>query len=82
MGPGPGTGPGTGTGTGDLVSFEEWQEIRIAHDKEVEKLKELYARSPAAFWKYPSVGKCSERLRAYLDKTAEIRANDPFGVWS
>lgn len=61
------------------MSDEEWWEIRLAFQRDVRKLKQLLATNPAAFWKYPSVGKCGERLRSYLEKTAEMNRKDPFG---
>lgn len=60
------------------MSYEEWLEIRMAFDKEVEMLKALYRESPYKFWRYPNVGKCSERMRAYLEKTKEIEEESPW----
>jgi len=51
-------------------------------EREVVKLRALYERSPAAFWKTQNVGKLTDRQRRYLEKTAELRANDPFGAFS
>jgi hypothetical protein len=61
------------------MTDEEWYEMRLQFNQEVEKLGELYRKNQAAFWKYPSVGKCSERQRAYLEKTKEMNGRDPFG---
>ena len=60
------------------MSFEEWLEIKTAFDKEVLMLRALYKESPFKFWKYPNVGKCSERMRDYLDKTAELQREATF----
>lgn len=67
---------------GEPMSFEEWLEMRLAFEKDVTKMKELYKTNPFLFWNtFTNVGKCSERQRAYLEKDAEIRGNDPLGLW-
>lgn len=60
------------------LSDEEWYEMRLRFNKEVARLKELYQRNPALFWKEPSVGKCSARDRAYLEKTKEMNGRALF----
>lgn len=60
------------------MSLEEWIEIKTAFDVEVALCRHLLTNDPFKFWKHPSVGKCSERMRDYLDKTAELRAEAKF----
>ncbi len=67
--------------SGEPMSFEEWLEMRMVFEKDVAKMTELLKTNPFMFWKAARVEKCSERQRAYLDKSKEIRANDPLGVW-
>ncbi len=67
---------------GEAMSYEEWLEMRIAFEKDVEKMTKLYKENPFLFWnRFTNVGKCSERQRAYLEKSAEVRENDIFGVF-
>jgi hypothetical protein len=64
------------------MSYEEWLEMRIQFEKDVKAMGELYRKNPFQFWnKATNVQRCSERQRAYLDKAAELREKDPFGVW-
>lgn len=66
---------------GEKMSYEEWLEMRIAFEKDVAKMTELLRTNEFLFWKAPRVEKCSERQRAYLEKSAEIRENDVMGIF-
>jgi uncharacterized coiled-coil protein SlyX len=61
------------------LTYEEWLEIKMAFDKEVKRLSAL---PPAVFWKQTNVGKCSERMRAYLEKSKELREEAQSAGWS
>jgi hypothetical protein len=57
------------------MSYEEWLEIRMAFLKELGHLKTL---NEFQFWRYPSVGRLSERMRDYLEKTKELEKECPW----
>lgn len=60
------------------MSVEEWTEMRMQFEKECRNLGHFTLERLMRTKHYPR--RLSERERRYLDKNAEMKAKDPWGV--